>query len=228
MILRIKVRIKQQRIPLRPPGILIPNPPHSNPLAVRLLHARAHNALPIARLRILDIDFSESALRGGGAKCGHGGGGLRSLARLQVALRADTVDGDASGDPFFDIADHALGFAVVGGVEAVQPLTYYSHHSSYLFQQLRLKRARGVCDSLVVIDIQFALGIRLLGRLESNADKVLAEDVVEDGAAEGAVFVEDLVDDVPVVHFAGVAAHELVDVVLHYLGEGVLLCIVSG
>jgi uncharacterized UPF0146 family protein len=51
-------------------------------------------------------------------------------------------------------------------------------------------------DVLVIVDVQLGIRVRGASGLERNSDKVLAEDVVEDAVAEGAVFVKDFVDDV--------------------------------
>jgi hypothetical protein len=51
-------------------------------------------------------------------------------------------------------------------------------------------------DVLVIVDVQLGIRVRGASGLECNADKVLAENVVEDAVAEAAVFVEDFVDDV--------------------------------
>lgn len=50
--------------------------------------------------------------------------------------------------------------------------------------------------SLVVIDVQLRIRISCTGRLESDRDIFLPDDVVEDGLAQTAVFVKDLVDNV--------------------------------
>lgn len=49
---------------------------------------------------------------------------------------------------------------------------------------------------VVVVDVENGVRVRLAGGLEGDADKVLAEDLREDGLAEGAVLVEHFVDDV--------------------------------
>ena len=84
-----------------------------------------------------------------------------------MALGADAVNGSAGGDPLVDVLDHAAG--QLGGVGAVE---------------------------VVVVDVQLGVRVGRAGRLEGDRDHVLAEDVVEGAAAEGAVFVEDFVGDV--------------------------------
>ena len=79
----------------------------------------------------------------------------------------NAVNGNAGGDPLLDVSDHTVGHLAVGG--AIQ---------------------------VVIVDVQDSIGISLAGSLESNADKVLAEDSGEDGVSERAVLVEDLVDDI--------------------------------
>ena len=76
-------------------------------------------------------------------------------------------------------------------------------------------------NSLVVVDVQLGVGVGGTSSLESDADKVLTEDTVEDAVAQGTVLVEDLVDNVPGVDLALVAAHHVGDVVLENLGQGV-------
>jgi hypothetical protein len=106
-----------------------------------------------------------------------------------VGLGADTVNGDTGGNPLLDVAGHGLCLCVAGAVE------------------------------VVVVDVELGLWVGGLCGSESSGDKVLAENVVEDGRAEGAVFVEDLVDYVPGVDLAGVGGHELLDVSNHDLLE---------
>lgn len=75
----------------------------------------------------------------------------------------------------------------------------------------------------VVVDVQLGIRVCLASRLEGDPDEILAEDVVEDGGAEGTVLLEHLVDDVPGVDLALPARHQLRDVVLHHGGEGRLV-----
>lgn len=83
--------------------------------------------------------------------------------------RTNTVNGDALADPLLHLASHRLRLGVAGLVE------------------------------VVVVDVQLSIGIRGPGGAESDADKVLAEDLREDGGTEGAVFVEDLIDNVLII-----------------------------
>jgi hypothetical protein len=94
---------------------------------------------------------------------------------------------------------------------------------------------------LVVVDVTLSSWVCGLGCLESNADKVLTEDVVKDASTEATVLLElrqsqclfqkpgawrssyHLVDDVPSVDLTLVAAHGLADVVLHDAGQGGLV-----
>jgi hypothetical protein len=76
---------------------------------------------------------------------------------------------------------------------------------------------------LVVVDVALSSGVSLLGSLESNADKVLTEDVVEDAGTEATVLLEHLVDDVPGVDLALEVSHDAADVVLHDSGQGGLV-----
>ena len=76
---------------------------------------------------------------------------------------------------------------------------------------------------LVVVDVTLRAGVGSLGRLKGNADKVLAEDVVEDAGPEATVLLKHLVDDVPGVDLALEVAHDLADVVLHHRRQGSLV-----
>lgn len=49
---------------------------------------------------------------------------------------------------------------------------------------------------LVVVDVEFCLGISGAGRFKGDTDKVLSQDVVEHAGSQGAVLVEDLIDHV--------------------------------
>lgn len=69
-------------------------------------------------------------------------------------------------------------------------------------------------DELVIVDVELSRWIRSTRSLEGDADEVLAEDVLENGRAHGAILIEDLVHDVPVVDLALVAGYHLGDVVL--------------
>ena len=102
-----------------------------------------------------------------------------------MRLGTDTVNGDTGSDPLLDVAGHGLGLGVAGAVE------------------------------VVVVDVELGLWVGGLCGSESGGNKVLAENVVEDGGAEGTVLVEDLVDYVPRVNLAGVGGHELLDVGNH-------------
>jgi hypothetical protein len=110
--------VKQKRVTLGPPRVVVTNTPNGDTDAVLLGRAGLDDAGPVVGRRILNIDFSQSALWGGGAERGHGSRCVGSLAGGQMALRADAVDGDAGCDPGLDIADYALRLGVTGGVEA--------------------------------------------------------------------------------------------------------------
>lgn len=84
-----------------------------------------------------------------------------------MSLHADAVDGDASREPLGHVIDHPRG-----GL------------------------GRGAALEVVLVDIQQGVGVGLMRRLEGDADEVLAEHLRENAVPEGAVFVEDLVDDV--------------------------------
>jgi hypothetical protein len=112
-----------------------------------------------------------------------------AAGRGQVGLRANAVDGNAGGDPLLDFGGEAGELGVGGAVE------------------------------VVVVDVELGVRCGLLGSVESDADEFLAQDLGEDGVAEGTVFGEDLVDDVPGEALALEVAGGLGDVVLDHLGE---------
>lgn len=69
-------------------------------------------------------------------------------------------------------------------------------------------------DELVIVDVELSRWIRSTRSLEGDADEVLTEDVRENGRAQGAILIEDLVHDVPLEDLALVAGYYLGDVVL--------------
>lgn len=81
--------------------------------------------------------------------------------------RTNAIDGDTSGDPLLDLSGETGKLGVSGAIEVV-----------VVNVQLRV-RAGGLPSSV-----------------ESDADELLAQDLGEDGVAEGTVLSEDLVDDV--------------------------------
>ena len=103
----------------------------------------------------------------------------------------NAVNGHASSKPLLDVRDHTVGQLRIVGIVQV-----------------------------VVVDVQLGTGICFAGSLKRNAHKVLAEDTGEDGVAERAILVEDLVDDVPVQDLALVATRDVGDVILDHGGEG--------
>lgn len=107
-----------------------------------------------------------------------------------MALGPDAVDGHASVAPRFDTGDEACGLGVGGRVE------------------------------VVVIDPQFCVRVGGAGGAEGERDVVFSYDGEEGGLPQCAVFVEGLVHDVPVCHFAFVVRHDGRDVVLHCAGQG--------
>lgn len=84
-----------------------------------------------------------------------------------MSLGADAVNGHAGSKPLLNVRHHAVG--QLGGRGAVE---------------------------VVVVYVQDRVRVGGAGGLETDADKILPEDLGEDGRAEGAVFVEHLVDDV--------------------------------
>jgi hypothetical protein len=164
--LSLETSIKHQRAVLGAPAVLIANAPNRNTNTVLDIQTSLDNRLVITRARTRNIELRDGALLGDSAQRGKCGLDASGLAGAQVGLGADAVDGDAGGGPGFDLGGHAFGFAVRGAVE------------------------------VVVVDVEFCGGVGGLGGFEGELDEGFAEDVVEDGGAEGAVFGEDLVDDV--------------------------------
>jgi hypothetical protein len=78
----------------------------------------------------------------------------------------NAVNGNALRDPLVDKVNHAVDLAVAGGVK------------------------------VVVVDVQFGVGVGGTRRLESNLDKLLSEDTREDGVSESTVLSKDLVQNV--------------------------------
>lgn len=116
-LLRLEVSIEQQRVTLRPPRVAVPNTPYCDTDAVVLVQAGLDDIGPVRLLRVLDINLSQRAFGSGSTQCGHGGRRVCTLARLQVALRTDTVDGHAGRAPLLDLVDQAGCFGVRGRVE---------------------------------------------------------------------------------------------------------------
>ena len=83
------------------------------------------------------------------------------------------------------MADHAVDLAVAGGIQALELM---------LDPKVPSKGERK--NSLVVVDVQLGVGVGSTGGLESDAHVVLTNDLVEVAVTEGAVLVEDFVDDV--------------------------------
>ena len=83
-----------------------------------------------------------------------------------TARRTNAIDGDTSGDPLFDLGGETGELGVGGAVE------------------------------VVVVNVELGVRGGLLSSVESDADKLLAQDLGEDGVTEGTVLGEDLVDDV--------------------------------
>lgn len=75
---------------------------------------------------------------------------------------------------------------------------------------------------VVVVDVKLRRRVNLGGSLEGEREVVLADDVVEDGLAEGTVVVEGLVYDIPGVALALPLGEDLGNVVDHHGGESLL------
>jgi hypothetical protein len=104
--LGLEAGIEQQRVTLGPPGVVVTYTPDGDTDAVGLVQASLDDVAPILSVGILDVDLGQRTLGSGTAKSCHGGRGVGTLARLQVTLRADAVDGDTGSDPLLDVADH--------------------------------------------------------------------------------------------------------------------------
>lgn len=50
--------------------------------------------------------------------------------------------------------------------------------------------------SLVIVDVELCIGVCSASSLESDTHVVLTDDIVEDAVTEGAVLVEDFVQDI--------------------------------
>ena len=94
-------------------------------------------------------------------------------------------------------------------INKLRPATVHLLNQIHNCFQLR------VCTVQVkVVDVQLGVGVCCASSLESDSDELLAEDVEKDRGAEGAVFVEDLVDDVPGTNLAFVPSGNFRDVSL--------------
>ena len=80
--------------------------------------------------------------------------------------RTNAVDRDTSGDPLLHLGGKTGEIGVRGAVE------------------------------VVIVDIKLRVRRGFLCSVESDADELLAQDLGEDGVAEGTILSEDLVDDV--------------------------------
>jgi hypothetical protein len=148
--LGLVVGVEQEGVALGPPRVLVADTPNGDTDAVLLVDASLDNVGPVGGRSVLDVDLSHGTLRSGTAKSSHGGDGVGTLAGCQVGLRTNTVNGDTSSDPLLDVADHGGRLCVGSRVE------------------------------VVVVDVTLRVGVSRLGGLESDAHKVLPEDVVED------------------------------------------------
>lgn len=110
--LGLEARVEQQGVTLRPPGVIVTNTPNSDTDAVGLVQASLDNIGPVGARSVLDVDLGERALGCSTAKSCHSGGSVGTLTGGQVALRADTIDGNAGSDPLLHVPDHALGLGV--------------------------------------------------------------------------------------------------------------------
>jgi hypothetical protein len=187
--LGVEVAVEQQGVALGPPGVVVTNTPKGDTDAVLLVQASLDNVGPVGLLGVLDVELGDGALWGSSAESSHGSRGLGTLSGDKMGLGANAINGKTSSPPLLDVLDQALGLAVRGRVQ------------------------------VVVVDVQLGVGVGLAGSLECDPDKVLSKDVVVHTGTEATVLLEHLVDDVPGVNLALVAAHQCVDVVLHHRGQ---------
>ena len=192
-LLGVEAVVEEEGVALGPPGVGVLDTPDGDTNAVLLVKAGLGDVGPVSLLGVLDVDLGHGALGSNAAEELHGVDGSGTLAGGKVSLRTDTVDGDTGGDPLLDVLGKGLGLCVVGSVK------------------------------VVVVDVTLGRWVSLLGSLESDADKVLTEDVVEDAGTEAAVLLEHLVDDVPGVDLTLEVTHDGGDVVLHDSGQGGLV-----
>jgi len=112
--LGVVVGIEEKRLTLGPPGVVVADTPDSDTNAVLLVQASLGDIGPVRGLSVLNVNFGERTLRGRSTKRGHGIRNVGTLAGRNVALRTDTVNGDASSNPLLNVADHTLGLGVRG------------------------------------------------------------------------------------------------------------------
>lgn len=146
----------------------ITNTPNSDTDTLGLVQTSLGDSSIIASVVTLDIELRDrNLLYIGSSKRLDGGGEVAAASSIDVALSTNAVDGYAGSHPLVDVLDHACGYlGVVGAVE------------------------------VVVVDVKLSVRVSCPGCLEGDRDHVFAEDLVEDAAAEGAVFIEDFVGDV--------------------------------
>lgn len=116
-LLRLVARVEQKRVTLGPPRIAVTNTPNGDTDTVVLSQAALDNVSPVRLLRILDVELSNRTLRGSSTESSKSSGHLRTLAGLQVGLRADAVDRDTGGAPGLYVLDHGLSLGIGCGVE---------------------------------------------------------------------------------------------------------------
>jgi hypothetical protein len=175
--LGLEAGVEQERVALGPPGVVVTDTPDSDTDAVLLVKAGLDDVAPVGSVGVLDVDLGQGALGSSTAESSHGGGSVGTLAGLQVALRTNTVDGDAGSDPLLDVADHGGRLRVRSLVKAGKCQFLLAHEESSI-------------NSLVVVDVTLSVGVSLLGGLEGDADEVFAENVVENAGTEAAVLLE--------------------------------------
>lgn len=113
-----------------------------------------------------------------------------------MRLAADSVDGPAGSSPLGDVLDHGLQLGGVGVVEVEVVDVELGLGVLEGFLSAREKKKRMVDRATRGAGREEESTNSLVGSLESNADIVLAEEVVVDGLSERAVLLEDLVDDI--------------------------------
>jgi hypothetical protein len=118
-LLGVVAVVEEEGVTLGPPGVGVADTPDGDTDAVLLVEAGLGDVGPVSLLGVLDVDLGHGALGSRAAEKLHGVNGGGTLARAQVSLRTDTVNGDTGGDPLLDVLGHSLGLSVVGLVKAV-------------------------------------------------------------------------------------------------------------
>lgn len=184
------VSIIEQRIVVSSPGDGVADTPDRNSNASRHSETSPDNGHVVVGSCSSNVKLGDSDLDTGTSESVERALDAASTASTKMCLGANTIDRHTGSLPFLNIADHTGNFAVVRVIE------------------------------IVVIDVQLGIGIGLTCLIESNADKVLAKNPGEDRAAQGAILVEDFIDDIPSIDAAPPLGTRPGYVVLDDAGQG--------